>query len=139
MQYRLFPDLKGVVGENSKAKVIHDSWDASSISYPTFGFTAQIRRGQKLIAFMTNQKQNNKLKLSVLKSLNSYLLSKTDGSGRSEMASPDTLSTEKIAHSAVVRGRDSPRLLNNGFVINIPSEPPSLSDLFLLVDLNNKV
>ena len=30
----------GAAGENSKAKVVHDSWDGGSISYASFGFTA---------------------------------------------------------------------------------------------------
>ncbi|KAJ1386550.1 Extradiol ring-cleavage dioxygenase, class III enzyme, subunit B [Sesbania bispinosa] len=30
----------GAAGENSKAKVVHDSWDVGSISYASFGFTA---------------------------------------------------------------------------------------------------
>ncbi|AES75298.2 aromatic ring-opening dioxygenase, catalytic protein [Medicago truncatula] len=30
----------GAAGENSKAKVIHDSWDLGSLSYVSFGFTA---------------------------------------------------------------------------------------------------
>ncbi|RDY08237.1 4,5-DOPA dioxygenase extradiol, partial [Mucuna pruriens] len=30
----------GAAGENSKAKLVHDSWDGGSISYASFGFTA---------------------------------------------------------------------------------------------------
>lgn len=29
----------GAAGENSKAKVVHDSWDGGSMSYASFGFT----------------------------------------------------------------------------------------------------
>jgi len=30
----------GAAGENAKAKVVHDSWDAGSISYASFSFAA---------------------------------------------------------------------------------------------------
>jgi 4,5-DOPA dioxygenase extradiol len=30
----------GAAGENSKAKVIHESWDSGAFSYASFGFTA---------------------------------------------------------------------------------------------------
>jgi hypothetical protein len=30
----------GPAGENSKAKVIHESWDDGAFSYASFGFTA---------------------------------------------------------------------------------------------------